>query len=255
VFPKEHGAYGQLLFPLLTAIAIGRRTPAALLLAGAAICAFVAHEPLLVLLGQRGPRAAREQRSRAVAWFAAAAVGAIGLAASAMIQARDPLALAPSLLVPAVFAAALAAAIALHREHTVAGEILAAITFSSIAYPIARAAGAAQSVAITCAAVFAAVFVAATVCVHAVIARTRRPPAIGARVAGVVVAVGVLLVLWQLGVHGVVSSLSAAAAFPACVVACIAAIAVRSAKRLRPIGWSLIITTCMAAALLIVAFG
>jgi hypothetical protein len=255
VFPKEHGAYGQLLFPLLTALAIGRRTPAALLLAGAAICAFVAHEPLLVLLGQRGPRAAREQRSRAIAWFAVAAVGAIVLAIGAIVEARDGVALARTLLVPAVFAAALAAAIALHREHTLAGEILAAVTFSSTAYPIARAAGAAQSVAVTCAAVFAAIFIAATVCVHAVIARTRRPPAIGARLGGVAVALGVLVILWQLGAQGVVSSLSAAAAFPACVVGCVAALAVRSAKRLRPIGWTLIVTTLLAAALLIVAFG
>jgi len=255
VFPKEHGAYGQLLFPLLTALAIGRRTPAALMLAGAAICAFIAHEPLLVLLGQRGPRAAREQRSRALTWFAVAAIAALALAAGAIVQARDSFALARTLVLPAVFAAALAAAIALHREHTLVGELLAAIAFSSIAYPIARAAGAAQSVATTCAAVFAAVFVTATVCVHAVIARTRRPPATGPRVAGVVVAVGVLLVLWQLGARGAVSSLSAAAAFPACLVAGIAATAVRSAKRLRPIGWSLIVTTLMAAALLIVAFG
>ena len=208
-----------------------------------------------MLLGQRGPRAAREQRSRAIAWLAIAGLAAIVLAIGAIAEARDRVALAQTLLVPALFAMALAAAIALRREHTLGGEILAAITFSSIAYPIARAAGATQSVAITCAAVFAAVFVAATMCVHAVIARTRRPPAIGARLAGVVVAVGVLLVLWQLGVRGVVSSLSAAAAFPACLVAGIAAIAVRSAKRLRPIGWTLIVTTLMAAALLIVAFG
>jgi hypothetical protein len=49
--------------------------------------------------------------------------------------------------------------------------------------------------------------------------------------------------------------LSAAAAYPACLVAAVAALTVRSAKRLRPIGWTLIATTLMAAALLIVAFG
>ena len=255
MLPKEHGAYGQLLFPLLTALAIGRRTPAALLLAGAATCAFVAHEPLLVLLGQRGPRAAREQRSHAIAWLAIAGLAAIVLAIGAIAEARDGVALARTLLMPALFAMALAAAIVLRREHTLAGEILAAITFSSIAYPIARAAGAAQSVAVTCAAVFAAIFITATVCVHAVIARTRRPPAAGARIGGIAVALGALVVLWQLGAQGVVSSLSAAAAFPACLVAGVAALTVRSAKRLRPIGWTLIVTTLMAAALLIVAFG
>jgi YwiC-like protein len=255
VFPKEHGAYGQLLFPLLTALAIGRRTPSALLLAGAAVLAFIAHEPLLVLLGQRGPRAAREQRSRAIAWFGVAASGAAILGAAAIVEARAGTSFAGALIVPLALALVLAIAIASRREHTAAGEILAALTFSSIAFPVARAAGAAQMVALTCALVFAAIFVAATMCVHAVIARTRHPPAVGARAAGVLIAIGSIAALWLLGRVGLVSTLSFAAALPACAVAMVAALGVRSAKRLRPIGWSLIVTTLMAAALLIVAFG
>jgi YwiC-like protein len=255
VFPKEHGAYGQLLFPLLTALAVGRRTPAALLLCGAAVLAFVAHEPLLVLLGQRGPRAAREQRSRATAWFAVSAIGAATLAVAAIVEMRAGVSLIPALLLPAALAVVLAIVILSRREHTIAGEILASLTFASLAVPVARAAGAAQIVAFTCAAVFAAVFVAATVCVHAVIARTRRPPALAARAAGVLVAVGSVVGLWLLGRSDLVSNLSFAAAVPACLVAGVAALAARSAKRLRVIGWSLIVTTLMAAALLVLAFG
>jgi hypothetical protein len=217
--------------------------------------AFLAHEPLLVLLGQRGPRAAREQRARAIRWFVVCGTGAAALAAAALVVSPAAAALVRALLVPAVFALVLTAAIASRRERTIAGEILASLTFASLAFPVARAAGAASMVALTCAAVFAAVFVAATVCVHAVIARTGHRPAIGTRVAGVLVAIGSVAALWLLGRADVVSSLAFAAAVPAGTVACVAAIGVRSAKRLRAIGWSLIVTTLMAAALLIVAFG
>jgi hypothetical protein len=85
LFPKEHGAYGQLLFPIATAFAVGRISLAGLALAGAGACAFIAHEPLLVLIGRRGPRVARDQRSRALRWlavFAGAALVSGGLAAA-----------------------------------------------------------------------------------------------------------------------------------------------------------------------------
>src|SRR5262249_35965949 len=141
------------------------------------------------------------------------------------------------------------------REHTLAGGVLASLTFASIAVPVARAAGVAWIVAFTCAAIFAAIFVSATVCVHAVIARTRRPPAAAARAAGIVVAIGSILALWLLGRREFVLDLSFIAAVPACGVAAAAALAVRSARRLRVIGWTLIVTTLMASALLILAFG
>ena len=255
MLPKEHGAYGQLLFPLLTALAIGRRTPAALLLAAAAVLAFLTHEPLLVLLGQRGPRAARDDRSRAIAWFASTAIGAVMLGAAAIAEAASGIAIARALIVPAALAVLLAIVIVSKREHTLAGEALAAVTFSSIALPVARAADVVSTVAFTCVAVFAAVFVAATVSVHAVIARTRRPPAIAARAAAALVTLGSIAALAALGSAGVISSISPIAALPACLVAFVAALAAPSARRLRTIGWTLVATTMLAAALMIAAFG
>ena len=65
LWPREHGAYAQLAAPLLTALVIVRPTVAAALLALAACIAFLANEPLLVVLGHRGKRM-REQDGRRV---------------------------------------------------------------------------------------------------------------------------------------------------------------------------------------------
>jgi hypothetical protein len=52
-------AYGQLRFLMVTALAIGRPGTAAFAWAGAATLAFLVHEPVMVLLGQRGAKASR----------------------------------------------------------------------------------------------------------------------------------------------------------------------------------------------------
>ncbi len=129
MLPKEHGAYGQLLFPIVTAIAIARPTATALMFAAAAVLAFLAHEPLLVLLGQRGPRAARDDRARAVRWFASTA-SAAGLLLAAALTMASP-AVRAAAIAPAVLAELLAATVATRREHTTAGELIAAGTFAS----------------------------------------------------------------------------------------------------------------------------
>ena len=49
MLPREHGAYGQLAFPLVTALVIAGVTLSGVLIAVAAIAGFLAHEPLLVL--------------------------------------------------------------------------------------------------------------------------------------------------------------------------------------------------------------
>ena len=65
LIPREHGAYGQLLMPLLVSLVIGGAAAGALALAAAAVAAFLAHEPLLVLLGQRDGRASRDRNADA----------------------------------------------------------------------------------------------------------------------------------------------------------------------------------------------
>ena len=56
LLPKEHGAYGQIAFPLATAFVVAGVSTAGLLLAAAVVAGFLAHEPAAVLLGLRGAR-------------------------------------------------------------------------------------------------------------------------------------------------------------------------------------------------------
>lgn len=248
MFPKEHGAYGQLLFPLLTAIAIGRPNEVALLLTGAAVCAFLAHEPLLVLLGQRGARATREQRGRASIWFgafstAAAVSGGLALRlASTGVRA--------AFVFPAVLAAILAVVILLQYEHTAAGEIVAAVSFSTLAWPVALAAGAPAVSARTAAAVFAAVFVSGTLGVRAVIAQTRRTNAAIMRAAALIAAAAAVALLWWTASAGRVAPAAPWAALPACALTALLAAAAPPAKQLRTVGWALVATTTAAALVL-----
>ena len=145
MLPREHGAYGQLLFPLVTALAIGRPALSASMLACAIVCAFLSHEPLLVLLGQRGARAAREQRAQATRWFASCASGAVVLGGAGI--ALMPSHARTMLVVPAILAAALVVVVVRGREHTAAGEVLSAVTLSSFALPVGAAAGAGSTAA------------------------------------------------------------------------------------------------------------
>ncbi len=55
--PKEHGAYAILGVPLVTALLISGFSLSGIFVAIAAVAGFLAHEPLLVVWGQRGARA------------------------------------------------------------------------------------------------------------------------------------------------------------------------------------------------------
>ncbi len=63
--PREHGAYAELLFPIVSVFLGGAPTTSTWLLAIGAIAVFLANEPLLVLFGQRGTRMKREESGRA----------------------------------------------------------------------------------------------------------------------------------------------------------------------------------------------
>ena len=248
MWPKEHGAYGQLLFPLITALAVGRPTAPALLISAAALFAFISHEPFLVLIGQRGARAARELRAKAGVWFivSASVAAACGTAAIAIAPAD----VRTSLMAPAALAATLLVVILARLEHTSGGEMLSAITLSSLALPVGLAARASPMAATTCAAVFSAVFVSGTIGVRAVIAHTRRPPASGMRAGAVLLAVGALVLLWRIASWGVVASSAPWAALPVCALAVMLAAAPPSAQRLRTVGWALVATTTASAIVL-----
>jgi hypothetical protein len=232
---------------MATALAIGRPGPAALAWAAAAAFAFLAHEPAMVLLGQRGAKASREERHRARRWLGGyvMSVALLGAPAVALMPA-DARAV---LFVPLSLGLLLAAVIGVGREHTPGGEVLSALVMASLAWPAALASGVPPVAARTCAVVFAAGFAAATLAVHAVIARTRRPPAVTARLTAML-AVVVIAVLVGAGAQLQALDRAASAAVAPMLCGAVAlAWAAPPARRLRTVGWTLVAVSLATAGL------
>jgi hypothetical protein len=122
-----------------------------------------------------------------------------------------------------------------------------------MALPVAIAAGANRDTAMTCVAVFAGQFVAATVAVHAVISRTRRPPATRARCVAAAVASSWLLAVTWLAASGLLSTAAPLAVLPAWVTSCVLVAVPPSARNLRVVGWCLIATSVVTAVILVAA--
>jgi hypothetical protein len=250
LIPREHGAYGQLVFPLATALAIGRPTVGAVALAAAGVAAFLGHESLLVVLGQRGARAGREQRAKALrtlAWLGTIAV-ATGVAALILLNPLARWALA----LPAVIALQLAIAVFSGRERTYTGEILAAATLSAISVPVAIGGGATMRAAFTVFAVFVAIFSVATTAVHAIIVRGGHPTG-SRRLVSAAVTLAAIAVLYVLARAGFVYSIAAWAAVPVSVLGLYLVINPPSPRQLRLVGWTLVAATATTSILLIVA--
>jgi len=250
LIPKEHGAYGQLAFPLVTALAAGRLTVPALAVAVAALCAFLAHEGLLVLLGQRGPRAARDERRRARRSVRVFGGGAAIFGLGAVASMAPPIRVV--LLVPLALAGGLGAMVAAHRERTTAGEVLAAVTLSSASIPAAMAGGLPADAAWAIAVVFAAAFSAATVSVRAIITPIARTGGPTRTTAAAVIAAATVLPM-ALRRTGAIAPGAVAAVLPVCVVATMLIVRPPPIRRLRTVGWTLVAATALTALILIVA--
>jgi hypothetical protein len=249
MIPRELGAYGQLLFPLTTALAIGRPGWGAMLFALAGTAAFLAHEPLLVLLGQRGGRAVRDRGGAAAAWLAAwAGVAAVCAVAAFVLM---PPAARVAVVVPASLVLVASGFILVGRERTAAGEVASATTLASLGLPAGLAAGAPLGDALTCTIVFVAVFIVATLSVRAVMAGSRGPDAVKVRVVACFSALGAIGLLTVLAQTGVVSPAGAWAALPVCAVGLWLVTAMPSPQRLRTIGWTVSGAMAAGAAILV----
>lgn len=260
--PREHGAYGQLVVPLVTALVMGRLTAmesqaapspgapsghpgvAAALLSIASVAAFLAHEPLLVLLGQRGPRARRTGSSRALRVLA-------GLGAALLLAGGAGFALAPpvarvAVTVPLALAAIVALLIAREQEKTAAGEMVAAAALSSAALPVALASGVAPACAWGAWGAWTLAFAAATWAVRATIAHNKGGSSFAGRALPLLVPAGIAALLAALGARLVVASL------PVFLFALAVTGAPPHPRELRRVGWGLVASTVITATLLIV---
>ena len=234
LWPKEHGAYAEMAFPLVTGLALGRPTLVATLLVAACVCAFVVHEVVLVLAGIRGRRTKDELG--AAAWrnllvlggFAAAA--AIGAAAMASETTRR------ALVVPAGLAVAVVPLVLARQEKTAVGEAVVASAFSSALVPVAMASGVELRTAITAAVLWLIVFLLGTFMVRLTLERARKE-------AGPMRVVSPLAAVATLAAVG--SSLTRfgwapLAVVPTAIAGLVLWLRPVSAKQLRTVGWSLV---------------
>jgi len=248
MLPKEHGAYGQMALPLATAMAAAGASASSLLLSAAVVAGFLAHEPLLVLLGRRGSRARRESSRRARRWLATTAMTAAGtgvLGAWSM-----PAGARWSLALPLLPATVLSATIAAGREKGVAAEVAVAAAFSLVAVPVSLAAGARVEDGAAIAAVFAGIFVTATLSVRGIIATTRGGGNVETArrftIATILLAgVAVAGLAWA-ATRGLMPWAGLAAGVPGLGLAAALALVPPPPSRLRAVGWTLVAVSVAA---------
>jgi MFS family permease len=245
MIPREHGAYAELLFPMAAVFLGGAPTTSAWLLAFAAIACFLANEPILVLFGQRGTRAQREQggearRALLIFMLIAIAAGIPGLwLAPQLAQYAVGL---PLLLGVAVMLMAIQG-----LERTVIGETLAAATLSSTAVPLGLASGLSVLASSAVAMIWLVASLLATSVVRLTVARTRAKTDEELRSVRAKRAMLIIVGLAAIGV-GVAAPLAPrgplwilTAALPVAVVVVAVAMARPTARSLRSIGWGLVL--------------
>jgi hypothetical protein len=250
MLPHEHGAWGQLAMPLLTALAIASPTPAAVALAAAVVLAFLAHEPALVLLGQRGRRARDEDGARARRWLAV--TGALAAAAGAGGFALAPAGARVALAVPAALAVVVLVLVLRRLEKTIGGEITVATAFASSGLAVALAGGADLPRALAAALAWALAFAAATLAVQVILERVRSK---GARDPGPRhAALALLLAAAAFGLtRAGLPPVLAWATLPTVALSVVVCLARFSPRRLRELGWALVGSSTVTLVILVAA--
>jgi hypothetical protein len=246
LWPREHGAYAQLAAPLLAALIARVPTVPAALLAVAAVCAFLANEPLLVALGHRGERLRSAAGARA--WRRCIALAGVAGAAGLTGLAMASQATLSTAVVSLVLACVLIALAYRRGQHSLTGELFAAVALPMAAAPVAVASGTAPGVALGQALVWGLGFAASVASVHRVIARNKTPAGRIDRVlaVGFVVALVVLLVVVPC-VHLV------AIALPLIAVSAALVIHPPRARHLRAIGVALVVASVASTVTQLVA--
>jgi len=242
-WPREHGAYGQLGLPLVAALAMGRPTTSSLLFAASAIAGFIAHEPLLVWLGRRGPRARREHGARAGRY--GALIGGAGAAMGIAAILLGPPTIARSTLLPLGLALVVFAFVWQDRERTTLGELVAGAALSSAALPVALSGGTSVALGLTACLAWALAFGCGTAAVRAVV-RFAKTGQRGFSLVAVVVG-GSLLV----GAAATRAPIALSAA-PMLLVSWVLLSMPPKPKHLRRVGWALVASSTAVATLLVI---
>jgi hypothetical protein len=252
LLPREHGAYAQIIFPLLTALVLGDGSAAQFYWAAAALALFVAHEPLLILAGERGRRSHAELGEDAKKLAGSLSVAALVAGLLGWWRAPDAARLAVTL--PLGLGILLLPLIVQHREKTLAGELLVSLTFSTMLMPVALAGGVSPRAALIASAVWIAIFFMGTLMVRAVIANVKKAThsrwvvyaSNSLSLAAIVVAIIALAT-------DALPALAAAAVLPAALITFACGFTGVHPRHLRVLGWSLVGSNVIALAALVVA--
>lgn len=244
LWPREHGAYGQLAAPLAGALLVHVPTFAAIALAVAACLAFLANEPLLVVLGQRGERMRASHGAAATRRLVVLLAGAAACALAGL--ARSSVATLEIAAVAAVPGACLVALAWSRRQHTLYGELLAAIAFSAAAAPVMVAAGVPVGEALAIWAAWALGYASSVAAVHRVLVRHRHPATWIDRALALGFAGGIVTAIADRAVWPF-----AAVAVPLAVVALALVVKPPRATRMRAVGVILVIASAVADVLLV----
>lgn len=253
LLPREHGAYGQLTLPLITALAAAGLSTSGLLLAAGAVAAFVAHEPAAILLGLRGARARREHGSAALGVLGGCAgVAAVAGVLSVLTMEREA---RWSIAVPLIPALVLGVSTVRGREKSWYGELAASLAFAGLAVPVAMAAGAPMAAAATVAIPFALLFITSTLAVRTVILRVRaggneRATTITRRSVFAVTAAAAGSLAWLATAQTLPASTLVAAA-PGLLTALAVSTYPPKPTRLRTIGWTLVAVSVLTSVIVV----
>ena len=253
LLPREHGAYAQLAFPLVTGMALARPTLPTLALAAAGVAFFLANESAVVLLGARGGRLKNQEGGRAKVWGslllgAGGILGVLGLATG--WPSVWPIVLLPIsaglLLVPMVWAG-------LHK--TLLGELLVITAFTTLLLPVAAASGVDPARSALAAAVWWLSFSLGTVEVRALKARHKGKGRIGwtrwvPQLASVTVVAGAVYLALGQGGNPKLAGPAAALLLPALATVVLSFMMVHP-KHLKRVGWTLVAVNTLALVLLL----
>jgi hypothetical protein len=253
LLPKEHGAYGQIAFPILTAFLVAGVSTAGLLIATTVIAGFLAHEPSAILLGLRGTRAKRESWSQAVLWLGCTV--AVGVAAGTPALVLVDVPVRWSLLVPLAPTLLLMISTARGHDKSWQGEVAASLAFSGAAMPISLAAAAPIQTGAAVAIPFALLFVESTLAIRVVILRVRgggnEEAATATRRATLCVAGGAALALGAASSVDLLPISVLFASAPGLLISTRIAAHPPAPSHLRTLGWTLVGTSVLTAAILV----
>jgi hypothetical protein len=177
LLPREHGAYAEIAFPVLTGLTLGHPTAVSICLAVSATAFFVLYEPLAVLTGVRGRRVKEQWGGQAKERVPLLAILGIVAGTVALTSADAELRLAA--LAPLGAGGALLPAFLSGKLKTLATEILVIAALSGVVLPMAISNGVAWPLAWAASAVWFVTFLLGTLAVHAIKARTGKK--LGAR--------------------------------------------------------------------------